>query len=118
MTHLTTAINTVDLITDALHDLKANDVVILDVDHLTTITDHMIVASGTSRQHVRSIAENVRVSAKKAGLEIVGIEGSEQGDWVLIDIGDIVVHVMIPEIRDYYQIEKLWNIDEIDTVAS
>ena len=115
---LTIVDNAVDFVTDALHDLKAVDVVILGVSHLTTITDHMIIASGTSKQHVRSIANHVRVSAKHSGMNILGFEGEAQGEWVLLDLGDVVVHVMTPEIRDYYQIEKLWNIDEIDNAAS
>ena len=113
-----TTLSPVDHVTDALHDLKAIGVVILDVKHLTTITDHMIIASGTSRQHVRSIANHVQEAVKKQGFSIVGAEGEQEGEWALIDLGDIVVHVMLPEIRQYYEIEKLWNIDADDIAVS
>ena len=107
-----------DIATEALHDLKAQDVVIIDVGHLTTITDHMVVASGTSKQHVRSIARHVVDVAKKHGIQVQGVEGTDVSEWVLIDLGDSVVHVMTPETRKYYEIEKLWNVDDIDEAAS
>ena len=111
---LATTVSITDITTEALHDLKAQDVIIIDVGHLTTITDHMIIASGTSKQHVRSIARHVVDVAKKQGIEVNGIEGAEVGEWVLIDLCDAVVHVMTPETRQYYEIEKLWNVDDVD----
>jgi ribosome-associated protein len=115
---LTTTLSITDIITEALHDLKAQDVAIIDVGHLTTITDYMIVASGTSKQHVRSIARHTIDVAKSHHIEINGVEGTDVSEWVLIDLGDAVVHVMTPEIRKYYEIEKLWNVDDIDEAAS
>ena len=78
----------------------------------------MVIASGNSRQHVRSIANNITQTVKAAGHRVHGVEGLEQGEWVLIDLGDCVVHVMIPETREYYELEKLWNLDLLGENAS
>ena len=98
-----------ELVIDALDDLKAFDVVCIDVGEKTQITDFMIVASGTSNRHVKSIAANVVSEAKEEGLELIGIEGLEQGEWVLIDLNAVIVHVMQPQVREFYDIESLWN---------
>lgn len=99
------------LVISAIEDLKGEDIRELDVKDKTSVTDLMIVASGTSSRHVKSIANNVAVEAKQAGVKPLGVEGEEQGEWVLVDLGDIVVHVMQPHIREFYDLEKLWEID-------
>ncbi|MGB3620910.1 ribosome silencing factor [Ketobacter sp. MCCC 1A13808] len=98
-----------DIAINALDDMKAKDIVILDVKPLTSIADIMIVASGTSNRHVKSIAENVREKVKHAGLTPIGIEGEEAAEWVLVDLGDIIVHIMLPDTRRFYDLEKLWS---------
>jgi len=97
-----------ELIVSALEDMKAVDIKVLDVRKLTSITDLMIVASGRSNRQVRAIAEKVSETAKANKLDVLGMEGGQEAEWVLVDLGDIVVHVMQPAIRDYYQLEKLW----------
>ncbi|MFU8820820.1 MAG: ribosome silencing factor [Gammaproteobacteria bacterium] len=96
------------MVLDALEDMKARDVVVLDVRGLTSIADSMVIASGTSDRHVRSVAENVVEKCKESGHKPLGIEGIKDGEWVLVDLHDIVVHVMLPRVRDFYNLEKLW----------
>ena len=96
------------LVIDALDDLKAVNTVSIDVSALTDVMDHMIVTSGTSSRHVKSLASNVGVEAKKLGMHPIGIEGGDVGEWVLVDFGDVVVHVMQPAARDFYDLERLW----------
>ncbi|MBE0404535.1 Iojap protein [Halomonas citrativorans] len=93
---------------DALEDLKARDITQLDVSSLTEVTDLMLIASGTSTRHVAALAQNVVEKAKAAGLAPRGVEGGDNADWVLVDLGDIVVHVMMPEARVLYDLERLW----------
>jgi ribosome-associated protein len=93
----------------ALDDLKADAINVLDVRHLTTVTDTMIVASGRSDRHVRSIGSAVVEQCKKAGFRPIGVEGVRSGEWVLVDLGDLVVHVMLPRVREFYNLEKLWD---------
>jgi ribosome-associated protein len=93
---------------EALEDLKALNPVILDVTELTDVMDYMVIASGTSSRHVKSLASNVSMEAKKRGMMPLGIEGEDAGEWVLVDFGDIVVHVMLPATRDFYDLERLW----------
>jgi ribosome-associated protein len=107
----------VNLVQGALEDMKARDVVTLDVTGKSSVTDWMVVASGTSKRHVISVAQDVLDKVKEAGLKPVGVEGQEAGDWVLVDLGDVVVHVMMPDARSFYDIERLWSFDD-DTEAA
>jgi len=97
------------LVVDALDDLKAQDIHVIDVRGKTSITDVMVIATGTSNRHVKSLAENVVLKAKAAGQRPLGEEGIDSGEWALIDLGDVVVHVMQPSVRDFYALEKLWS---------
>ena len=94
----------------ALEDMKALDIAMLDVRHLTTITDTMFVASGRSDRHVRAVAEAVVERCGEIGVRPLGVEGLDAGEWVLIDLADVIVHVMLPRTREFYEIEKLWDI--------
>lgn len=97
-----------DLVVDALEDLKAINTVTLDVTGLTDVMDYLVIASGSSNRHVKSLANNVSVEAKKQGMRPLGVEGEDGGEWVLVDFGDVVVHVMLPATRDFYDLERLW----------
>jgi ribosome-associated protein len=97
------------LATHALTDLKAIDVVTIDIREITTIADTMIICSGRSNRHVKSLAENVITEAKKNRLSYINIEGEREGEWVIADLGDVVVHVMIQTARDFYNLESLWE---------
>ena len=100
-----------DLVINTLEDMKAYDIVSLDVRGKTSITDFFVIASGNSDRHVKSTAESVAFQAKQAGQVPIGTEGLQEGEWALIDLNGVVVHVMQPRVRDYYQIERLWEVD-------
>lgn len=94
---------------DALEDIKATDITVMDVSKLTSITSVMIIASATSTRQAKSLAHNVQVKLKGLGIEPTGVEGEREGEWVLVDLGDIVVHIMLQNTRDYYNLEQLWG---------
>ncbi|QEL56969.1 ribosome silencing factor [Chromobacterium paludis] len=97
------------LAVEALEDVKGKDIIELDTSNLTSLFQRMIVATGDSNRQVKALANSVQVKLKEAGVDIVGSEGHESGEWVLVDAGDVVVHVMLPAVRDYYDIEALWG---------
>jgi ribosome-associated protein len=99
-------------VTTALDDMKAVNVRVLDVRGLTDIADTMVIASGNSDRHVRSIAERVVERAKAVGFRPLGTEGERDGEWVLVDLQDVVVHVMLPRVREFYGLERLWDSGE------
>jgi ribosome-associated protein len=98
-------------VTTALEDMKAVNVRVLDVRGLTDIADTMVIACGNSDRHVRSIAERVVANARAAGFRPLGMEGTRDGEWVLVDLQDILVHVMLPRVREFYGLERLWEND-------
>lgn len=101
----------IDLVIAALEEVKARDIVKLDVRKLTTVTDYMIVASGTSNRHVKALADAVAEKSTKAGHKPIGIEGTQGSEWVLLDLQDALVHVMLPRVREFYNLEKLWSLE-------
>lgn len=94
----------------ALEDIKAKDIEVLNTSKLSALFDRIIIATGDSNRHVKSLARNVHDKVKEAGGQVIGIEGEESGEWVLVDLGDIVVHVMQPAVRAYYNLEELWKV--------
>ena len=99
----------VSLAVDALEELKATEISVLDVRQLTDVTDYMIIATGRSKRQVKALAESVVAHAKHADHQPLGVEGLREGEWALVDLCDVVVHVMQPDVRDLYQLEKLWS---------
>jgi ribosome-associated protein len=97
------------IVTAALDDMKAVNVKVMDVRGLTDIADVMVVASGNSDRHVRSIADRLIEKAKESGFRPLGVEGAREGEWVLVDLQDIVVHVMLPRVREFYSLERMWE---------
>ena len=106
------------LVLAALDDMKGLDIRVFDVSAVTAITDRMVIVTGRSDRHVKSLAQNVAVRAKAAQHPPRGTEGQRQGDWVLVDLGDVVVHVMQPQARAFYQLEKLWDVGSIAAAKS
>ena len=98
------------IVVNALEDLKAQDIRVLDVRGMTTVTDLMVIAGGTSTRHVKALSDNVVEAAKKHGVRPLGVEGEREAEWVLVDLGDVVVHLMLPRVRDFYNLEKLWSV--------
>ena len=99
----------VDVAINALEDVKAKDIVVMDVSAKTSLFQRMIIASGDSNRQVKALVNNVAVDLKEQGFEISSTEGTDSGEWALVDAGDVVVHVMLPAVRDYYDIEALWG---------
>ncbi len=107
------------IVIDALEELKAKDIKIIDVQDKTSVTDIMVIASGTSTRHVKALADHVVYQAKhEAGLQPLGTEGEMSMDWMLVDLLDVVVHIFTPEVRDFYNLEKLWETPPSDAAAS
>jgi len=98
-----------DFILEQLDEIKAQDVKVLDINEKSTIADYMVVCSGTSSRHVKSIAILLIKALKEANRPPIGVEGEDASEWILVDCGDVIVHVMQPTTRDYYQLEKLWE---------
>jgi ribosome-associated protein len=93
----------------ALEDIKARDIEVYDVRHLTSLFDRVVIASADSARQARSLARNVHDKARELGVRVYGMEGDDSGEWVLVDLGDIVVHIMLPAVRAHYNLEELWN---------
>ena len=101
------------LVIDALEDIKAQEIRLYDTTHLTSMFDRIAIASGTSNRQTKALAASVRDKVKAAGGHIVGIEGEGTGEWVLVDLGDMIVHIMQPAIRAYYRLEEIWGDKEV-----
>lgn len=99
-------------VVDALEDIKATDISVLDVSKLTSITSYMIIASASSTRQAKALAHNVQEKLKELGVNPTGVEGEQEGEWVLVDLGDVVVHIMLQNTRDYYNLEQLWGAAE------
>ena len=100
-----------DIVLTALDDLKGKDIVALNVSEMTDITDYMVICTGTSNRHLKSLADNVEQKLKKLHCRALGVEGAgQQAEWILVDFGFVVVHIMLPDTRDFYDLERLWSI--------
>ena len=93
----------------ALEDIKANDITVIDTSKLSQMFERMVIASATSRRQTRALADNVVIKLKERGEEVLGREGEDSGEWILVDLGEVLVHIMQPAIRDYYNLEELWS---------
>jgi len=100
-----------EIVVDALENIKAADIRVLDVRDKTSFTDVMVIASGNTSRQVRALANEVVVKCKESGFTPIGMEGEQQGEWALVDMGDVVIHIMQPSVRDFYNLEKLWGED-------
>jgi ribosome-associated protein len=103
------------LVVEVLNDMKARDVNVMDVRGKTPVTDYMIIASGTSDRHVKAMAETVAFKAKDAGETPLGTEGVQEGEWALVDLNGVIVHLMLPKVRDFYSLERLWSAPSLVT---
>ena len=101
-----------ECVRQATEELKARDVVEIDVIGKSSVTDFMVIASGTSSRHVKSIADEVVKFAKNLGIMPLGVEGEREAEWVLVDLGDVLVHVMLPRVREFYALERLWTVGD------
>ncbi len=108
----------IEMAVSALEDMKGVDLAVIDIVGKSSIADAMVLVTGTSQRHVRSLAESVRLSAKQADHPPLGVEGGDSSDWVLVDLGDVIVHVMTEEKREFYSLEKLWSVGPDDEKSS
>jgi len=99
---------------NALEQMKAKDIEVLDVHDKCSFTDTMIIVTGTSNRHVKALANEVVIKSKANGVIPLGVEGVEAGEWVLVDLADAVIHIMLPKIREFYQLEKLWSVESLE----
>lgn len=99
------------VVTGALEDLKGNDIKVLDVSKLTSITDNMVICSARSTRHLKALADEVTVKAKASGEQPLSVTGTQASGWILVDLNTVVAHIMLPETREFYNLEKLWEID-------
>ncbi|HEC12246.1 MAG TPA: ribosome silencing factor [Acidiferrobacteraceae bacterium] len=106
------------IVVTALEDLKAQDIQVLDVHQMTDIADFMVIATGTSSRHVKAMADKTIDAMKEHGHRPLGMEGEQEGEWVLVDFGDLILHVMLPATRSFYDLEKLWSRDLISKVEA
>lgn len=106
------------LVIDALEDIKAEDIQVIDVTEMTDVTDVMIIATGKSTRQVKALANEVVTQAKAAGIQPLGVEGETVGEWALVDLGDVIAHIMTPQARLTYNLEKLWSVTDDETQAS
>ena len=107
-----------EIVIAALQDIKGVDIRVIDVRGLTAITDRMVIVSGTSSRHIKALAENVVLEAKRHGFAALGVEGEDSTGWILVDLTDVVVHIMMPEIRAFYALEKLWSVGDRDNASA
>lgn len=107
-----------EIVMAALVDIKGVNIRVIDVRGLTSITDRMVIVSGTSSRHIRALAENVVLKAKQYKFPVLGVEGEDATGWILVDLADVVVHVMMPETREFYALEKLWSVGERDNASA
>ena len=106
---MNTATPLLDLVIQAIEDMKGKNIATVDIAEVSSVADHMVIVSGTSNRHVKAIAGNVVDEAKTAGNPPIGVEGEATSEWILVDLGDVVVHVMLPATREYYDLERLWQ---------
>ena len=106
------------LVIDALEDVKAADIALFDTGNLTSLFERIVIASGNSNRQTKALAASVRDKVKEAGGDIISIEGEDTGEWVLVDLGDIIVHIMQPAIRNYYRLEEIWGENPMDIEAA
>ncbi|MEN8204877.1 MAG: ribosome silencing factor [Pseudomonadota bacterium] len=107
-----------EIVVAALADIKGVDIRVIDVRGLTSITDRMVIASGTSSRHIKALADNVVLETKQNGFPALGVEGENGSEWVLVDLADVVVHIMMPEIREFYALEKLWSVGDHNNASA
>lgn len=103
------------LVLKELHDHKAIDITTIDVSKITSVTDYMIICSASSNRHAKTLADYVVSAAKDKGIQPLGVEGDLEGEWILVDLVDIVIHIMLPQVRAFYNLEKLWSIGRVES---